>query len=1181
VNPTAVTLNPAVDLTGGPLTLGSDASEITKNGAGTATFTTAKSADGWDSTLKLTVNEGHLAITGQVGDPVPATSDVITLTDSNVNAGARLSITNDAPGAASNIAGAVTVNTGGTLAMGGRDGASSLGTASINLVGGKVEIDPAGGWETAEIGTNIAGCGYNVTPDGAFEVTGGGHDIWDNADDFFFVYQEFADGEAIDVSAHAMGFVGGNNGWRKQELMIRDDLTRGSVFGAAMQSFNDNVGAQWRLVADAGCAGDYHGGDAEPTWIRIVRPADSDTFSIYFKENEGDAWAPQGTNTAAMTGIDYIGMAVTSHNAGQLTTATFENVAGFHTVVDLGNDMAISGASEIEISGLVVALLGDATVADGTALSVTGSGGVAFASTTFGDGANPAAATMNTVADLYLGQVSDQGQDLALTKTGAAALVFDETTLASTMDNTTIDVQDGTLGVVGGSNPIGGATIKITDDDVVVVLSGKTGDYSLDNAFDIDASGTLEAHTGWSGVGEDVTVTLNNATATGFDIAAGETLTVNTADGYVLNLDNTVSGGGTFLLADGNVTVANAGVFSAGTPVEVGPDGFLQFTVPATVQPPLTVRGGGALGGDLTGFNYGAGTLTLEDGAIIVQGPGGTHPTWATYGACNLYMSVIDVAGTYDGIGCNDGGGDISSDGPAWEGTYKGVVFDDRFTAAGNFTGTINESEQGPEATPPYTYNSHGFEIALHRDQMFGDNADHVTPLNAPTLNTAGGADHAVTITNDAGMARKWTIGAPLAGTADVYNRVGNDTSEIGYETIELEWVADLVPSGKTVNVQYGTLFMDKNNAMRDAVNDGAAMTFQDAGLVLNDNLQTGQWTIKDGGYVWSNNASRMTSFTGTGSVTFENGSYWHYNYDQPKWELDGLPTDGTGVNIIADEDFFGTDDDNKLMLGQNAMLTTPHAHGGISLNDRSGSTGITTGDPWTPDPSGGIVLQKKDGTITDVQIGRSGSGDLQPGQPGRRGRTRRRTAPAPQLPGRQRQHHRPRLERLRHRSHDRHDPDSKRPGLEQQQPVGWSPHRQLGQGHPHCRQHRRQVVRVGHRRRLAAARPHRRRHQRRRHRPRRRPRLRLRLVARCRQTRLQPLGGRDARQHVVHRERRPGRYVRLEHQERRGAGRRRQRRHQVRVRGRPGRPGELHLAHRPPRAGRLEQPEQPQRRLT
>jgi len=581
---------------------------------------------------------------------------------------------------------------------------------------------------------------------------------------------------------------------------------------------------------------------------------------------------------------------------------------------------------------------------------------------------------MNTVADLYLGQVSDQGQDLALTKTGAAALVFDETTLASTMDNTTIDVQDGTLGVVGGSNPIGGATIKITDDDVVVVLSGKTGDYSLDNAFDIDASGTLEAHTGWSGVGEDVTVTLNNATATGFDIAAGETLTVNTADGYVLNLDNTVSGGGTFLLADGNVTVANAGVFSAGTPVEVGPDGFLQFTVPATVQPPLTVRGGGALGGDLTGFNYGAGTLTLEDGAIIVQGPGGTHPTWATYGACNLYMSVIDVAGTYDGIGCNDGGGDISSDGPAWEGTYKGVVFDDRFTAAGNFTGTINESEQSPGGDP---YASHGFEIALHRDQMFGDNADHVTPLNAPTLNTAGGADHAVTITNDAGMARKWTIGAPLAGTADVYNRVGNDTSEIGYETIELEWVADLVPSGKTVNVQYGTLFMDKNNAMRDAVNDGAAMTFQDAGLVLNDNLQTGQWTIKDGGYVWSNNASRMTSFTGTGSVTFENGSYWHYNYDQPKWELDGLPTDGTGVNIIADEDFFGTDDDNKLMLGQNAMLTTPHAHGGISLNDRSGSTGITTGDPWAPDPSGGIVLQKKDGTITDVQIGRSGSGDL------------------------------------------------------------------------------------------------------------------------------------------------------------------------------------------------------------
>ncbi len=959
-DPVSGTLNTPMDVPAGPLTLGdldgvsnsdSTVNQLTKDGAGKVTFTDVKSADDWNATLEVTVNAGELAMTGQVGNPIPAEEDIITFQNSNVNAGGTLSVTNYKDGDARNkVAGSVNVNPGGTLVFGGKSGASSLGSADVVLDGGKVVVEGLGGAVFQEIAID------NDTPsdnEGSYtfdgtthRVEGSGDDIWNNADDFYYVYQEVPEGAAIDVSAHVLGFDGGTNGWRKAFLMIRDDLTAPSAFNGIMQSANDNVGGQWRDSAGAGAASGYHGGDPEPTWIRIVREAGADTASYYFKQNEADPWQLEGTHAVSMTDVDYIGMGVTSHNEGELTTGLYQNVEGFiydMQLADLGNDVTISGTSEIETLGPV--LLGDATVADATALTVTSpaDGLVAFATSTFGDGASAAGATLNpTTGDLYLGEVNDQGQALTLTKTGAGALVFDQTDVANTTANTTVDLQEGTVGAggtAGGVNPLGGAVVQMTGADTAVVLTSKGGDYALDNAFDFDASGRLEAHTfGFSGVAENATITLDNPTAGGFDIATGETLTVSTADGYTLNLDNEVSGGGTLLVESGKVTVANDGVLDGGTPLEIGPFGFVHFIVPPAVQPPIGVGGGGAIGGDLGGVDMG--NVDFGPGGIVVQDPAtGNHPTFAQQGACDLYLGVTDVAGTYDGIGCNEGGGDISGDGPAYEGTYRGVALDPMF-ATGDFTGTIGEAEQDPP-----TYHSSGYEVLIRDDWTF----------DGATFDAEAG--HPVTVIGEPGKLATFTTA--INGTADTFIREGiapvdgGSAGDMSSDILAFAG-ADVLAGDRIMTLKNGvaTFATGGNNGVAA---DATLEIDQNATLFLTSAPANGTLLIKEGGYLRFSDQAQLA-----GGATFEyedvtpDANPWVINdQDIFDWVAEGFPTD-KAVNIVASAGRF----DLGLFVGQNSVITLPYSES-RDLRQHGAS------DPWSIQ----IHDDLKDGSADTVRM--------------------------------------------------------------------------------------------------------------------------------------------------------------------------------------------------------------------
>jgi hypothetical protein len=160
-------------------------------------------------------------------------------------------------------------------------------------------------------------------------ITADGHDIWDNADDFHYVYQEWSgDGE---IYCRVVEWTTSPFNWSKAGVMFRDDLSEGSAFVDMIVTGNgqgSGLGFQWRDTAGGGCGSthDQAPAVAPPHWVRLVR-----TGNVFqgWRSVDGISWTQQGGNhTTTMTDPIYIGLCVTSHNAGNLVTATIDNVGG-------------------------------------------------------------------------------------------------------------------------------------------------------------------------------------------------------------------------------------------------------------------------------------------------------------------------------------------------------------------------------------------------------------------------------------------------------------------------------------------------------------------------------------------------------------------------------------------------------------------------------------------------------------------------------------------------------------------------------------------------------------------------------------------------------------------------------------------------------------------------------------
>jgi len=175
-------------------------------------------------------------------------------------------------------------------------------------------------WSSQDIGAvGVAGSTSSPTA-GSFTLQGAGADIWGTADAFQFVYQALTgDGQIV----ARVGSVQPTDGWAKAGVMIRESLLPGARNAALVVTPGNGISFQRRTQVNGISLYNAVGGGA-PRWVKLVRTGAS--LSAY-SSLDGISWTLTGTETIALPTTVYVGLAVTSHTYGVLTTAVFDHLS--------------------------------------------------------------------------------------------------------------------------------------------------------------------------------------------------------------------------------------------------------------------------------------------------------------------------------------------------------------------------------------------------------------------------------------------------------------------------------------------------------------------------------------------------------------------------------------------------------------------------------------------------------------------------------------------------------------------------------------------------------------------------------------------------------------------------------------------------------------------------------------
>lgn len=186
--------------------------------------------------------------------------------------------------------------------------------------------------------TDIGSVGFAGSLDeaaGTYTIRGSGYDVWNTFDEFHFYNAPFkGDGSmTIRLLSQTNTFP-----WAKVGLMIRDSLE--STASHALLAVTPLNGMAFQNRPNTGSISFHNnvGTYSFPVWIRLERSGGTITA---FRSSDGVNWSNLGTTTPSMSGNDYIGVFITSHNNGALAEARFDHLSekalGLAPRVDAGS----------------------------------------------------------------------------------------------------------------------------------------------------------------------------------------------------------------------------------------------------------------------------------------------------------------------------------------------------------------------------------------------------------------------------------------------------------------------------------------------------------------------------------------------------------------------------------------------------------------------------------------------------------------------------------------------------------------------------------------------------------------------------------------------------------------------------------------------------------------------------
>jgi YVTN family beta-propeller protein len=172
----------------------------------------------------------------------------------------------------------------------------------------------------ADIGSPTK-AGSNSFGAGVYTVTGSGADIWSTSDQFRFDSQTYTgDGQIIARVTSQTN----TNPNAKAGVMFRETLTAGARYVFVALTPSNGIVGQFRTTTSGTTTQAVVASNPAPNnWLRITRVGS--VFTAYTSK-DGVTWTQMGAVTIPMATAINVGLAVSSHDNTQLSTATFDNV---------------------------------------------------------------------------------------------------------------------------------------------------------------------------------------------------------------------------------------------------------------------------------------------------------------------------------------------------------------------------------------------------------------------------------------------------------------------------------------------------------------------------------------------------------------------------------------------------------------------------------------------------------------------------------------------------------------------------------------------------------------------------------------------------------------------------------------------------------------------------------------
>lgn len=175
-------------------------------------------------------------------------------------------------------------------------------------------------WLDSDIG-NPTPAGSASDSGGVFTISGGGNDIWGtpyfNLDQSHYVWQTLTGNGSIIGRVTAQS---NTSAWAKAGLMIKQSNAANAPYALLAVTPSNGITFQSNFT-NSTSGGAYTFPNA---WLELSRAGNVITAST---STNGTTWTPIGTTSIDISGAVTIGLFVTAHNSGTLSTATIDNVS--------------------------------------------------------------------------------------------------------------------------------------------------------------------------------------------------------------------------------------------------------------------------------------------------------------------------------------------------------------------------------------------------------------------------------------------------------------------------------------------------------------------------------------------------------------------------------------------------------------------------------------------------------------------------------------------------------------------------------------------------------------------------------------------------------------------------------------------------------------------------------------